>query len=223
VGAPPRGAFALRTYRGPFFQAESLRQDGERAVVATFGNEFQPVGAAELLQVSVALVAPGAVTDARGRGNPPGTAVLNPGSSSAQAYPDDRENLPAGRTVSADLLRMSVDPAGVVRHDFDAGVGLSTFSSDQGDGTTSPRFDLRLYQPDGTQLTCRNPRLDPSTVDPSTRRGSTVVCEDYGVVGTNRSATPAERLAATSGAASADGAPDLRARPVQSAARRGAG
>jgi hypothetical protein len=61
---PSRIRFTLTTYdvQGSHI-ATAVRQDGDRAVVATFGTPERPVGPAELLQISYATAFTGAMVD----------------------------------------------------------------------------------------------------------------------------------------------------------------
>lgn len=97
---PSRIRFTLTTYdvQGSHI-ATSVRQDGDQAVIATFGTRERPVGPAELRQVSYATAFTGAMVDPAGRATPAGTAQLNPRELSSQAYP--------GPTWTADLLSVS--------------------------------------------------------------------------------------------------------------------
>lgn len=92
--------FTLTTYdvQGSHI-ATSVRQDGDAAVIATFGTGGRPVGEPELRQVSYGTAFQGAVLGADGRPSPAGTAHLNPRQTSAQAH--------TGPTWAADLLRVT--------------------------------------------------------------------------------------------------------------------
>lgn len=97
---PGRIRFTLTTYDVQRSHiATAVRQDGDRAVIATFGTPQRPVGPAELLQVSYATAFTGAMVGADGRATPAGTAQLNPREVTGRAYP--------GPTWSADLLSVS--------------------------------------------------------------------------------------------------------------------
>lgn len=197
AGAPDR--FSTAGPHDPFFgtghAVEVSSADPRRVVVTLSGNEID--------KNTLASARGGAVTSrATGR-----LSVF----AQVQVPARVAEVVPAGQSLGADLLELTVDADAVALYDFDTYFFPTEYSG-------QIEEDLRLYTPAGVELVCDGAGYDPRDRDPNggfTGYSTNLVCGEYSAddgVGPVRPATDDEVRSAVHGVGAGVGRAVLGAR-----------